>query len=243
MLVSDILKELINKDGLNQSDVCVLCIAHEQGGAKRAKDIVEIACNHGLPEAAKWNVARALRNSEKRAVKIKQSWELSRRGREWVKELAGPLLVGPIGETAPLLREQLSKISSHQTRSFVSEAIACFETRQHRAAVVLSWVGAMSVLHTQVATSHLAEFNREAKKRNAKWKIAKNTEDLTRMQERDFLEILPAISLVGKTVKAQLVQCLDLRNGCGHPNNLEIADHSVSSHIEKLILNVFSKFG
>jgi hypothetical protein len=62
------------------------------------------------------------------------------------------------------------------------------------------------------------------------------------MQESDFLDILDKISVIGKSVKLELGVCLTLRNGCGHPNSLKIADHRVAAHIESLILNIFSRF-
>jgi hypothetical protein len=37
-------------------------------------------------------------------------------------------------------------------------------------------------------------------------------------------------------------ECLMLRNACGHPNTLSIAENSVAAHIEKLIRNVFSRY-
>lgn len=52
----------------------------------------------------------------------------------------------------------------------------------------------------------------------------------------------PPNYILGKSVRQQLQKCLDLRNGCGHPNSLKLAEHSVSSHIEILMLNVFSRF-
>jgi hypothetical protein len=62
------------------------------------------------------------------------------------------------------------------------------------------------------------------------------------MKEHDFLDVLESISVLGKNVKQELQKCLQLRNGCGHPNTLQIADHKVSAHVEDLILNVFAKF-
>jgi len=62
------------------------------------------------------------------------------------------------------------------------------------------------------------------------------------MKEHDFLDVLESISLIGKNVKQELQQSLQLRNACGHPNSLKIGVNKVSSHIEILILNVFSKF-
>ena len=88
----------------------------------------------------------------------------------------------------------------------------------------------------------LLEFNAEAKRRDPKWKDAKTRDDLARMNEYDFLNILEATSVLGRSVKQELQNCLRLRNGCGHPNTLNVGENRVSAHIETLILNVFSCF-
>jgi hypothetical protein len=93
-----------------------------------------------------------------------------------------------------------------------------------------------------VVVNHLAAFNAEASKRDGRWKPARTTDDLSLMKEHDFLQVLHAISVLGKNVKQELEHRLKLRNGCGHPNSLQIAEHSVASHIEILALNVFAKF-
>ncbi|MNR54217.1 hypothetical protein D3C85_1743630 [compost metagenome] len=62
------------------------------------------------------------------------------------------------------------------------------------------------------------------------------------MKEFDFLQILPAIGVLGKNVKDELEVCLKLRNGCGHPNSLVVGEHKASAHVETLIQNVFAKF-
>ena len=111
-----------------------------------------------------------------------------------------------------------------------------------RSAVVLSWVGAISLLYDHVVANNLSDFNTEAHRRNPKWKAAKNKDDLTRMKEHEFLQVLPAISVLGKSVKDELEGCLKFRNGCGHPNGLSIGESRVTGHIESLILNVYSKF-
>ena len=111
-----------------------------------------------------------------------------------------------------------------------------------RAAVVLSWIGAVSVLQRYIVDHKLNDFNTEAVRRNSKWKEAKTTDDLGLMKEVTFLDILQAISILGKNVKQELLKGLTLRNGCGHPNSLKLAEHKVSAHIEDLILNVYSQF-
>jgi hypothetical protein len=67
-------------------------------------------------------------------------------------------------------------------------------------------------------------------------------DDLSRMKEKDFLDILDHLSIVGKNVKQELEGCLTFRNACGHPNSLVIAETRVAGHIEMLVLNVFVPF-
>jgi hypothetical protein len=62
------------------------------------------------------------------------------------------------------------------------------------------------------------------------------------MKEYDFLQVLAAISVIGKSVKDELEVCLKLRNGCGHPNSLLVGEHKASAHIETLIQNVFARY-
>ncbi|PLZ02053.1 hypothetical protein CY652_13075 [Burkholderia sp. WAC0059] len=140
------------------------------------------------------------------------------------------------------LRKQLATITNETTRTFVEESIKALEARLYRSAIVLSWVGAVSVLYDHVLSTCLNNFNAEAVRREAKWKAAKTQDDLARMKEFDFLQVLAALSVIGKSVKEELEVCLKLRNGCGHPNSLVVGEQRASAHIEMLIQNVFAKF-
>jgi len=86
----------------------------------------------------------------------------------------------------------------------------------------LSWIGAISVLHHRVVANRLADFNKEALRRDPKWKAAKTVDVLATMKEAEFLSVLEALSIIGKSVKQELDGCLRLRNGCGHPNSLVV---------------------
>ena len=100
----------------------------------------------------------------------------------------------------------------------------------------------VGLLH--IHANHLAAFNAEALRIDPKWKEAKTTDDLGRMKESDFLDRIAVapLSVIGKSVKKELKDCLDRRNGCGHPNSLKIGPNAVAHHIEILLLNVFQKF-
>jgi hypothetical protein len=202
--------------------------------------------NAGWRAVDKINVSTLLGRMPKLVARTSRGWELTSNGRAHVSKLVGAGTVVSI--IAPALRGQVTKITSPDARAFVEESVKCYEAHLYRAAVVLSWVGAVAVLHDHVVANHLVDFNAEATRRtqNAKhpWKPAKNADDLGRMTEHDFLEILTAISVagVGKNVKEELQKSLKLRNACGHPNGFKLGEHIVAAHIELLILNVFSKF-
>jgi hypothetical protein len=100
----------------------------------------------------------------------------------------------------------------------------------------------VSVLYEFVLANNLDEFNAEAVRRDTRWKPAKTTDDLTRMNEHAFLQVLSATSVLGRSVKDELEGCLKLRNGCGHPNSLKVGETRVAAHIESLIENVFLAF-
>ena len=140
------------------------------------------------------------------------------------------------------LRHHLRSIRDDATRRFVEEAIRCIENELHRSAVVLSWVGAVSILQNHVVANHLDDFNAEASRQRRKWQEAKTVDDLARMHEIAFLDVLESSSIMGKAARQELGKCLSLRNSCSHPNSLEIGHASVAAHVEILLLNVFAKY-
>lgn len=228
---------------LGRQDKLLLILFWDEESPKSVTKIKEIASANGLRECMKWNVSDALGKTKGKATSIKGNWVLTIPGRthlatqKYLSEKKSHV-VNDVKD----LRAHLSAISNSQTKSFIEEAISCLEADQKRAAVVFSWIGAMAVLYDEVVSNHLAAFNAEAIRKDAKWKVAKNSDELGKMKEFDFLNILEIISVIGKNVKQELQQCLQLRNGCGHPNSLKIGFRRVAAHIEILILNVFSKF-
>lgn len=239
MLQEEHLRNLISTDKLSSRDKLLLCMAVDLSAPKSVKEISGLAFKNGFRSVKKLNVSDALAKSNGFAVRLHEGWSLTEDGIRHVQQIAGPLMNSPIPKVASALRTQLPGITDDDTRTFVEEAIACFESRQYRAAVVLSWVGAVSVLHNFVIENALSSFNAEASRRIRNWKPAKTTDDLGLMSEDTFLDILPVISVIGKNVKNELKKALGLRNGCGHPNSLKLAEHKVAAHIEDLILNVF----
>lgn len=236
------IKDLLSQSQFVKTDKVLIILAVDDKQGKGIKEIKDLAISAGLRAIQNWNVSSLLARSKGLAVRTANGWELTSAGRQHITKLVAPLVDTPTPKVAASLRTHLSHLSNPNTYKFVGEAIACYEANFYRAAVVLSWVGAVAVLYDYVVSNKLADFNAEASRRNPKWKPAKTTDDLARMKEHDFLDIMEAISIIGKSVKQELDGCLKLRNGCGHPNSLKIAEHRVAGQIESLILNVFSQF-
>jgi hypothetical protein len=242
LLSKQALKTIVHRPDLTQTQQLLLCLAHEVNKPKSVSEILSIAREVGLPKAQKWNVSSRLREYQGQAIRTPSGWELTPSGVATVRKLAGNVFTLPQLSLAISLRARVANVQDLEIKRFIEEAITCLELKLYRAAVVLSWVGAVAVLYEHVLKNKLFEFNAEMKKRDSKWKEAKTRDDLSTAKEKTFLEALDSISLIGKNVRQELEECLRLRNSCGHPNSLEVAEHRVASHIELLILNVFARF-
>jgi hypothetical protein len=242
LLDAEALKELLARSDVSNKDKVVLSLAANPLAPRSTTEVRDIAVSNGLREAKGWNLYRYLTSLKPLIIKSSLGWELTDAGRRHVSDLAGTVLPSVTPLVISSLRKQLPAIHSQACRSFAEESIAAFEAKLYRSAIVLSWVGAVALLYDHVIASHLAAFNAEALKRDAKWRTAKNADDLARMKEFDFLQVLAAISIIGKNVKDELEVCLRLRNGCGHPNSLVVGEHKASAHVETLMQNVYQKF-
>ncbi len=208
----------------------------------QVKDIVTRAREAGYRFDKSANISRDLGKLTGLAVRNHKGWKLLKGGQLRLADLGVAREEQAPARISFALREHLGKVSNSTTLAFIREAIEAYEHKLYRSAIVMSWIAAMDVLYNEVCKHHLAEFNTEAVRVYPKWKQAKNSDDLAIMGERDFLDRLAAISVVGKNVKIQLQACLDLRNGCGHPNSLKTGPSVAAHHIETLIQNVFQEF-
>ncbi len=237
-------KRIVHGQRLNSRDQLLALLAVNPAAPIHVERIKERCVEAGLPKLAKKNISDILSRSNGLAARTAAGWELQQPGLIRVRKLAQDVHVNlVVTHSSQSLRSHADSIKDALTRSFVMEAIICFEARQFRAAVVFSWAGAIALLHQHVFATKVAEFNTEAIRRDTKWRHAKQQDDLGRMKERDFLDVCESIGVMGKNVKLLLQnECLLLRNSCGHPNTVEIAENSVAAHIEKLIKNVFARY-
>ncbi len=236
------LKTLIHSIGLSKTDTLLLLLSVEGGAPKQVKDIKALGTELGVKGVKSWNVSPLLASANPKAIRTNSGWELGPLGIERVYELGVDLRTQGVERVAADLRAISKGVADANIRSFVDEAINSLENRSYRAATVVAWIGAMAVLYEYVLANELSAFNSEARRRTSKWKDAVNFDDLADMKEDTFLDVLHAISIIGKSVKDELKSRLKMRNGAGHPNTFSVGENMVRAHIESLINNVYQKF-
>lgn len=239
MLTSDELKEWLHKD-LGKIDKVLLVLATQEHPVSVSK-IRQIADAAGFRAMRKWNISATLSGSKGKAI-LTTGWELTEAGRDHLRSVGVAAISSTAIQVAVDLRSKLAKITDEQTRNFIEEAIKCHEAGLYRSAIVMSWLGAVDILQKHVHQNHLDAFNAEAGRVNGKWKPAKSQDDIGKMGDVEFLDRIETLSIIGKNVKAELKKCLELRNGCGHPNSLKVSVNKSAAQIETLLQNVFERF-
>jgi hypothetical protein len=234
------LKAWIHRD-LAQVDKLLLILGTHNEPCQ-IKDMKERAKEVGFRIPRKWNPSATLARSNGFAIRVPAGWEITEAGKQRLRELGVTKISSAAIQVSADLRAELSNVKKESTRAFVEEAIKCYDLELYRSAIVMSWLAAVDILHAYVHAKHLQALNAEAKRIDSRWKDAKSTDDLGRMGEATFLERIAALSIIGKNVKKELKECLDRRNGCGHPNSLKIGANTAAHHIEILLLNVFKTF-
>jgi hypothetical protein len=243
---NEVLKELLHRAGLTNSDRAVIILASEAAPLKQ-DSLAKIATDCGLGRGFTANVARTLATAKQSGLVIKtpKGWEPHSRARPYLESLGIEFRVTTATKAVlPELRRAIQPIASEPAGMFALEAIECIENGQLRAGVVFAWIGAVALLYEHVITNRRADFNTAGKARFAGFTDAVNVGDLTRLKEADFLQILQDISVIDKTLKKQLTNRLDLRNACGHPNavSAKLGELEAAAHVEFLVAHIYAVF-
>jgi hypothetical protein len=245
LVSDDLLIDLLASKSYYPKEKVLLILAYCDGDPVSIAAIQVIAINHGGTDIAKRNVRQILsRDLKGHVTELPDGWILTPSGRKYVQHDVLPQDPASTREAALHLRSYLNKIANPDTRDFVEEAVECLEASLLRSAVIMSWVGAVSVLYDHVVTCRLEDFNARADKTRPRgWnKPAVTREDLATIGESDFLDIIANLSIITDNVKKELKSRLTLRNSCGHPNDFPIEKYQVEAHIASLISHVYSKF-
>lgn len=235
-------KNVLCRKDLSQLDKILILLSVDSQKPKTAREITQLGIELGVSKINTWPISSRLVNADERVIRTPDGWELSAFGLEYVSKNLGIQIEDQPLPLPSKLRQHLTTINNPDTKKFLEEAILCCEYQLYRSAVVLSWVGAVSILFDWIIANKLNDFNAALVTKFPNSKPIKTVNDFGKLKEKDVLEILYSISVIDKNIKQELEKCLVLRNSCGHPNKLQFAEHTVAAHLEILSLNVFEKF-
>lgn len=179
-------------------------------------------------------------------------YQLSHYGIERVENrLEAVGLLGRASEESKLLSEiseslykSLMRIPDLDERGYIQEALTCLNhrTKAYRAAVLMGWAGTIYHLRRKVEEQGFDRFCQAYEGLSlGKPKHISNIDDLESCKDKDFLLVLERMGILDKAVRHQLENCLDLRNGCGHPTQITPKVHRVKAFFEDIIEYALSR--
>ena len=165
---------------------------------------------------------------------------------------AGLVLTKPVERTELLkevsesLHTMIQQIPNQHEREYIEEAISCLSpvNNASRAAIVMGWAGTVFNLRRKVDRQGVAgysAFTTHLQNINLKAKPVADFNDLEDIKDIYLLDICEKMNIIkGKSVKNQLNQWLDFRNGVGHPTNVKPGIYKVKAFFEDIIQYVLA---
>lgn len=240
MITLDELKTLLHETH-SATDKLFMLLAHI-GQPCKVTDLARVSKQAGFDLKKISNPTSLLAQSKGRAIQTSEGWELAPKGIKHLESKGIVINAVPTKVVAADLRNLLAGITDFETVRFLEEAIGCCEARLYRAAVVMSWSAAAYVLQRHVMDKHLSTFNSEMLSTHPKWTNIRDISDFSTLKESEFLLRTFKISIIDKSQRKVLEECLDRRNQCGHPSSFRVGENTVRHHIEVLISNIFQPF-
>lgn len=183
------------------------------------------------------------RGTKAKFIKLKTGYQLERKIQlDIQKALHG----GPSKqETSHLLRSLLSKLSTPEEKSFLQEAIDCYEIGARRSSIVMTWILTCDHLYSYVLNKHLAAFNKVlSANKDKRVKITKITkrDDFEEIPEGKFIEFLRSSKVISNDVRKILDSKLGIRNTYAHPSAVSLSEVKTTDFIIDLVENVILKY-
>lgn len=135
-----------------------------------------------------------------------------------------------------------NNIQNENIKGYFNELVLNLENNCYRSTIIISWVGAVSILQDYIFNNRLDDFNTCGQSMYQKFKEIESLKDFTSLKEYDFIEIIGKMGVVDRNVKKILHQCLEDRNISGHPNEAVLGKQTALKIVEELINNVYKRF-
>jgi len=142
-----------------------------------------------------------------------------------------------------LLRELPARVPDLTERTYLDEALACFNAGAFRASIVMCWNLAYDHLCEFVLSKHLADFNTQLPKSFPKADITavSKKDDFQELKESQVLQVCKSANIISGSLHKILKEKLDRRNIAAHPSGVVVAQPTAEEFIKDLIENVVLK--
>ena len=138
------------------------------------------------------------------------------------------------------LRRILLTVQSKEEQDYLTEAIICVQAGAYSRSI-FTWMVALRNIQNKCLRHSSTIVNTSLKKFDAKAREVKDLDDFAYIKDSIVLEACQDLGIFDKNEKAILVECLGLRNKCGHPGKYTPQPLRVAAFIEDLIAVVFAK--
>lgn len=198
-------------------------------------------CHLSVPKRLRSYLSEGVTKKPQRYTRTGAGYRLQRHFSEVLSTKLGDRRA--IVQTSVELRALEFGFSDGPIKTYLGEAIDCFEAGANRGAVIMTWVLAMEHFLNFVFTKKLPEFNAALKVQpDKKVKEVKSIEDFQDIREKKIIELCRTADIITNDVRKILDDCLGVRNSAAHPSDVKIGRSKVISVIEDLVSNVIKKF-
>lgn len=215
----------------------------EQGAQEAtAPDIARCfsECDLAVPKRLSSYLSEGATARPPRYIRARNGYRLQR---HFADEISGKL--GPqkaVQQTSAELRSLEGMFTDTATKSYLAEAIDCFEAGASRAAVIMIWILTVDHFTNYVFDKKLTEFNISLAKNPGKISKIGAIEDFQDLKEEKIIEVARSARIITNDVRKVLIEGLGTRNSAAHPSDVKIAPSKAISVIEDLVTNVIKKF-
>jgi hypothetical protein len=199
-----------------------------------------VDCDLPVPKRLRQFLSEGISKAQSRYIKTSDGYRLHKHNAEKISQSLGERQVEI--QVSAELRKLESSLPEGHARTFLTEAIDCFEAGASRAAIIMTWVLAMNLLNNYIVSSKLAEFNAALTLAPAgKVKFVTTYDELNDLKESKIIELAKSANIISKDVWKVMDQALDTRNSCAHPAELVVKKSKAIAIIEDLFENVISQ--
>ena len=139
------------------------------------------------------------------------------------------------------LRTAVATIKDAAVKDYLEEAVGCFESGFHRAAIVFAWSAAYSLFRQWLFDKHVASINGAMATWRQPQKIA-NISDFEEHKEDTVITTARTAGVISKEQHKTLKKLLDERNSFAHPTLKKATSSQAEAFIETILNEVVNVY-